>query len=244
MKLKKIILIIFILLIIFIVWFYFSLPDVKYLKDHNPVTTALMKQRVYEQKKSGKSLKIRQKWLALRDIPLILQRTIRISEDANFYQHDGVDYFELQEAIKKNLTQKALSRGGSTITQQLAKNLFLSTQKSIFRKSKEFFITKSLEKELSKNRIFQLYLNVIEFGPGIFGIEAAANYYYKKSVSQLNLEQVIRLTAIIPRPLAIHPRSERRWLLWRCRWIAKKLYLYKYITSDEYQEMLLRFKYK
>jgi monofunctional biosynthetic peptidoglycan transglycosylase len=244
MKLKRIILIIFVILISFIVYFYLSLPDIEYLKNKNPVTTALIKQRLAEAKKSGKSLKIRQKWVASREIPMLLKRAIRISEDANFYQHDGIDYFELQEAVKKNISKGKLSRGGSTITQQLAKNLYLSTRKSIFRKCREFFITKRLEKELSKNRIYHLYLNVIEFGPGIFGVEAAANYYYGRKVSGLNLEQIIRLTAVIPRPLSIHPNSKRKWLLWRCKWILRKLYLYRYISRNEYEYMLLRFERK
>ena len=171
----------------------------------------------------------------------MLKKTIRISEDANFYFHKGIDYDELKEAIKKNWEEGTFARGGSTITQQLAKNLYLSTKKSFFRKIEEYFIARRLEDNLSKNRIFELYLNVIEFGSGIFGVEAAARYYFGKNVADLNLEEIIRLTAIIPRPLSISANGKSRWLLWRCRWIAGKLLLYKYIDQATYAELMLKF---
>ena len=99
------------------------------------------------------------------------------------------------------------------VSQQLAKNLYLSTDKSLWRKFKEYFITRELESTLSKNRIFHLYLNIIEFGRGIFGVEAASNYYFRKSVSDLSDEEIIRLTAVIPRPLSIRPDQNSKWIL-------------------------------
>jgi monofunctional biosynthetic peptidoglycan transglycosylase len=148
---------------------------------------------------------------------------------------------ELKESIIKNWEKKEFVRGGSTITQQLAKNLYLSTDKTITRKIKEYFIAKRIEKKLSKNRIFHLYLNIIELGPGIFGVEAATRYYFSKSVSDINLEEIIRLTAIIPQPLIRRANQESRWLHWRCRWILGKLKLYKYIDESTYNYLLLCF---
>ena len=125
------------------------LPDVGPLINDNPQTTALMAQRKVEAEDSGKKLRIRQKWVSFSQIPKLLQRTIRISEDANFYFHGGIDLDELEESIIRNWEKGEFARGASTITQQLAKNLYLSTDKSIWRKVKEFFITRELESTLS-----------------------------------------------------------------------------------------------
>jgi len=222
-------------------WIYSTLPDVSYLKNENPVTTALIEQRRAEAKRIGKNFNKKQTWVRFQTIPDLLKKSIRISEDAGFFYHEGVDYHELQESIKDNLEEFKFARGGSTISQQLAKNLYLSTDKSILRKIKEYFITNQLENELSKNRIFHIYLNVIEFGPGIFGVEAAAKYYFKKSVSRLNLEEIVRLTAIIPQPLKIKANGKSKWLNWRCKWILRKLLLYKYINKSMYNRTKKKF---
>ncbi|HES59481.1 MAG TPA: penicillin-binding protein, partial [Caldithrix sp.] len=126
--------------------------------------------------------------------------------------------------------------------QQLAKNLYLSTEKSFLRKIKEYFIAKRLEKELSKYRIFHLYLNVIEFGRGVFGVEAASRFYFGKSVGNLTLEEMVRLTAIIPRPLITNPKGNSRWLKWKCKWILRKLALYNYIDQAACDAALLSFE--
>ncbi len=235
-------LILIFLLLFFFIYFYRTLPDVYYLKTHHPKRTALMELRLEQAKQHGKKLRIRQYWVRFSTIPRLLKQAVRISEDASFYKHEGVDYTELKESLKRDLREGRLARGGSTITQQLAKNLYLSTQKSFWRKIREYFIARRLEKGLSKNRIFHLYLNVIEFGPGIFGVQAASRYYFRKNVDQLNLEEIVRLTAVIPRPLSISPRSRKRWLLWKCRWILHKLFLYGYISQEEYDQTLPAFK--
>lgn len=222
--------------------FYLSLPDVSQLKDRNPESTALIELRKEQARARGKPLKVRQQWVAFDRIPKIMRRAIRISEDAAFYQHEGVDFIELKEALKKNFEQGRYVRGGSTITQQLAKNLYLSTEKSLWRKVKEYFIAKRLEHHLSKARIFHLYLNIIELGPGVFGVQAAARYYFHVDVSRLSLEQVVRLAAIIPRPLTINPAGSSRWLKWKARWILDKLKLYNYISDEEYQALVPVFK--
>jgi len=232
------------LLLIFLIsfiWIYTTLPDISPLKNKNPESTAIIQQRINESASAGKKLKIRQKWIGFSKIPDLLKKSVRISEDAGFYLHEGVDLVELKEAFKKNWEEGTIVRGGSTITQQLAKNLYLSTSRSIFRKIHEFFITRRIEETLSKNRIFHLYLNIIEFGPGIFGVEAASRYYFGKSVSRLTPEEIIRLTAIIPRPLKIRPNGKSKWLLWKSCWISEKLYLYKYISRDLFKRLKQKF---
>jgi monofunctional biosynthetic peptidoglycan transglycosylase len=228
-------------MVIFVLWMVITLPDPADLNTTNPQTTALIEQRRREAQKKGIQFSVRQKWVAYSTIPEMLKKIIRISEDANFFDHEGIDFEEMKESIIKNWEQGKFARGGSTITQQLAKNLYLSTQKSIFRKIKEYLIARRLEKSLSKDRIFHLYLNVIEFGHGIFGVDAAAQYYFRKPVADLNLEEMIRLTAIIPRPTSIRADGNSRWLMWRCCWIVEKLILYHYIDDTAYQTLKNQF---
>ncbi len=225
------------LLVIYLLWLLVTLPDPADLEKVNPQTTALIEQRRREANENGIKFVIKQKWVAYSAVPDMLKKIIRISEDASFFEHEGVDFEELKESLKKNWQTGEYSRGGSTITQQLAKNLYLSTEKSVFRKIKEYLIARRLEKKLSKTRIYHLYLNVIEFGPGIFGVEAAAQHYFAVPVSELSLEQMIRLTAVIPRPLSIRADGTSRWLYWRCCWIVEKLFLYHYIDDPTYQTL-------
>ena len=221
---------------------YLSLPDVGDLKTNNPRTTALMLQRFGEAKRSQTDLVIRQQWVSFDKIPKLFQNTIRVTEDAAFYQHQGLDFTELKAAIKKNWQKGKYVRGASTITQQLAKNLYLSTDKSIIRKIKEYLISRRLENQLGKERIFNLYLNVIEFGPGIFGVQAAAQYFFHKNVDQLYLEEIVRLTAVIPKPLMETPTRNSSWIKWKAGWILDTLRRYKYIDQMEYQVVKARFK--
>lgn len=229
---------VFSLIVAFATHFFIRLPDVSGLKTRNPKKTAIMAMRAKQAEKGGTEYAIRQSWVPFEHIPQILKDTVRIAEDAGFYWHKGVDYDELKEAIKKNIQEKKFVRGGSTITQQLAKNLYLSTEKNLSRKIKEYLIARRLEKALSKDRIFELYLNVIEFGPGIFGIDAASQYHFGCSVSDLTLEEIVRLVAVIPKPLSIDPRGDSPWLRWRCRWLLHKLQLYEYINEETYQEIV------
>lgn len=224
-------------------YFFLSLPDVSFLKSKNPKTTALMEQRKREAQQAGKKLVIRHRWVDWKTIPGLLKDTVRISEDAGFYHHDGVDWGELKEAIKKKYRTGKPLRGASTITQQLAKNLFLSTDRSYYRKIREFFIAKKLERHLSKERIFCLYLNVIEFGPGIFGVEAASEYYFNKPVDRLDLGEILRLVAVIPKPLRVTPRSSTSgYLKWRFNFLLDKLHRYGYISHEQYRRSKREFK--
>jgi monofunctional biosynthetic peptidoglycan transglycosylase len=245
-QVKKLIFIL--LLIVFcgmgvaVLYIYLSLPGVSHLKTQNPKTTALIDQRLREAQRTGMELKVRQVWIGFDGIPGLLKESVRVAEDARFYDHEGIDYEEISEAIKKNLDQGRWARGASTITQQLAKNLYLSTEKSLVRKLKEYFLALRLEEELSKNRIFHLYLNVIEFGPGIFGVEAAARHYFGKSVGQLSLEDIVRLTAVIPKPLSENPTRNSRWLKWKAGWILSTLRKTGHINAEQYQQTIARFK--
>lgn len=238
---KKAVYFILILTFILFIWFYLSLPDIEYLKNSNPKVTAMMELRLEQAENKNKKYRIKQEWVSFNQIPELLKKSVRITEDAGFYKHDGIDWDEVEESIKKNISEWEFSRGGSTITQQLAKNLYLSTKKSLFRKFHEFFITKRIEAAVSKNRIFHIYLNIIEFGPGIFGVQAASKYYFGKDVSDLSLTEIVRLTAVIPQPLSIKASSSNKWLKWKCRWILKKLKKYKYIDQFQYDRAITTF---
>lgn len=167
------------------------LPNVTALKNTNPSRTAFM---------GDKSRKVKQHWVSLARISRNLRQAVIVSEDGSFYQHHGIDFHEFKESIKKNVYKRSFARGFSTITMQLARNLYLSPQKSITRKMKEIVIAYWMERELSKDRILEIYLNVIEWGRGIYGAEAAARHYFGKSVSSLSSREAAFLAAIIPGP--------------------------------------------
>jgi monofunctional biosynthetic peptidoglycan transglycosylase len=245
-RIKKIVFIVLLGIVLvfclFAGYFFLTLPGVEFLKTRDPETTALIEQRKAGAKKKGRKLKIRQKWVSFDDIPQLLKDIVRVSEDFDFYHHSGIDYYELKEAIKRNLKEGKKVRGGSTITQQLAKNLFLSTEKSYYRKLKEFFIAKRLEENLSKDRIFHIYLNIIELGPGIFGVEAASEYYFDKPVGELELVEILRLAAVLPKPLRVTPLSNSRYLKWRANLLLERLIKYEYITDEQYMHAKILFR--
>jgi monofunctional biosynthetic peptidoglycan transglycosylase len=218
-----------------------TLPDASLLKTGSPDETAFMRYRRAEARRRGLDYRPRCEWVEFGRIPALLKEAVRITEDASFYWHKGVDFEEIKESIKKDLRERRFVRGGSTITQQLAKNLYLSPGKNPLRKIREYFIARKLEKALSKDRIFALYLNLIELGPGVFGVQAAARHYFGRDAADLSLEEIVRLTAIIPRPLTIDPRGDSGWLKWRCRYILGKLKLYKKIGPDEHDALIAVF---
>jgi len=221
---------------------YFSLPPVAHLKTQNPKTTALIQQRQKEAQRAGREFKVRQVWVSFDSIPQLLRESVRVAEDARFYEHEGIDYEEIRAALKKDLERGGFMRGASTITQQLAKNLFLSTDRTIVRKLKEFWLARQLEQELPKNRIFHLYLNVIEFGPGVFGVEAAARHFFGKSAGQLNLEEIVRLTAVIPKPLVETPTRTSSWMKWKAGWVLTTLRKTGHISQEQYLQAAGKFK--
>lgn len=170
------------------------------LKVHNPQNTAWMRLRARQAKSENKPFTVKQTWIPLSDIPKQLQKAVIAAEDEKFYIHNGFDWDALKKAHALNEAKEKIKRGGSTITQQLAKNLYLSPDRSYIRKAREAAITVLMELFLTKERILELYLNLIEFGPGIFGVEEAARYHFGIHAKALSLDQSCRLAAIIPSP--------------------------------------------
>lgn len=160
----------------------------------------MMQARLAEMESAGKPARIDYRWVPIKNISRYLQRAIIASEDATFYSHEGFDWEGIKVAAEKNIKKGKIVAGGSTISQQLAKNLFLSTQRTPWRKAEEAVITVMLENTLSKQRIFEIYLNVIEWGNGVFGAEAAARHYFKKSAASLTPREAAWLAAIVPNP--------------------------------------------
>src|SRR5262245_2013089 len=156
-----------------IVYLYSTLPDVKTLKTKNPKSTALMELRDQEYRKKGNKISRQQIWVSYGAISEHLKKAVLLSEDAAFFSHTGIDVKELQEALKKDWETGSFARGGSTITMQLARNLYLNPSKNPLRKAKEIVIAWQLEQELSKRRIFEIYLNVVEWRQNVYGAKAA-----------------------------------------------------------------------
>ncbi|HEV3196787.1 MAG TPA: monofunctional biosynthetic peptidoglycan transglycosylase [Bryobacteraceae bacterium] len=171
----------------------------------DPPTTAVQAQRRVEAWVHRKPYRKRQVFVPLSGISPDLQHAVVAAEDGRFYQHHGIDWKEVQRVVDQDLDEGRLGRGGSTITQQLVKNLFLTTHRSIVRKAVEFTLAPAAELLLSKQRILELYLNVIEWGPGVYGAEAAAHTWYNLPASRVNREQAARLAAVIPLPLRRQP---------------------------------------
>jgi len=177
-----------------------KLPDVAYLAASNPNTTVLIEARQAEAAAKGRPFTLSWTWVPLEFISPHLQRAVIVSEDASFYQHNGFDWEGLQEALTHDWEQGKLRRGGSTITQQLAKNLYLSSEKTLSRKAREALIAWEIERRLPKKRILELYLNVAEWGQGIFGAEAAARHHFEKSAAELTEDEAALLAALLPSP--------------------------------------------
>jgi len=185
------------------------------LQTENPSGTALMRQRAAEAQAAGRTYSVTQKWIPLSRVPKCVVDAVVVAEDGTFFAHGGVDWFEVRESLEKDIQEGRAARGASTITQQVAKNLFLSTSKDPVRKAKELIITFLLEKELSKERILEIYLNIVEWGPGLFGIEAASEAYFGTRAENLSLDQAARLAAVIPSPLRHRPDGDARYVLRR-----------------------------
>ncbi len=213
---------------------WFGIPD---LRTVSPSETALMRQRIDEAAAEGKSLRIVHRWVPISRLPKYVVNAVVVAEDGTFWTHGGFDWYEVQESIEKNIEKRRVARGGSTITQQLAKNLYLSTSRDPLRKAKEALITLLLERHLSKTRILELYLNNIEWGKGIFGIESAAQTYFGKPASALSLEEAARCAAVIPSPLRHRPDSDTRWVSYRTRVVLTRMAARNYIPQSQPEEV-------
>jgi monofunctional biosynthetic peptidoglycan transglycosylase len=227
---------------LFIVYEVFTFPHVSELQTKNPETTSMIEQRMKEAREEGREPRRLQQWVPLSRISVNLQRAVLAGEDTNFAAHHGFDYEAIQRAwddaqkeSEKEAKQEGeqdesswipqmptFKRGASTITQQLAKNLYLSSERTFARKIKEAAITYFLERSLTKCRILEIYLNVIEWGDGIYGAEAASQFYFHKHASDLTPQEAAYLSAMIPSPLNVfNPQKNPRRVVRRQRVILR-----------------------
>ncbi len=205
-----------------------TLPDVGELR--NCLTTSMNRVELCSKSQS---------YVRLANISPLVVDAVLASEDASFFSHDGFDWFEIRESFETNVKRGRLARGGSTITQQLVKNVFLDKEKSIIRKIREAFLTKEVEKKFSKQDILEKYLNVVEFGPNIFGIKAATQYYFQKLPSQVNLLEASFLAFLLPNPKGHHVYFKKGNLTDYARkrilGICTRLYRFKKISSADWE---------
>lgn len=217
--------------------FYLVYPDVGKLKRANPRKTSFMEYREQQWREQGRKKKIQQAWVPLGRISPYLVKAVIISEDDKFWQHEGFDFEAMKAALEKDLKKKKFKYGGSTISQQLAKNLYLSPAKNPIRKIKEAILTWRIERNLSKKRIIELYLNVAEWGEGIFGIEAAARHHYGKGAASLTAREAARLAAVLPNPRRFDPTGSGRFVTGRAERIYR-IMLRRGIIIPEYEELM------
>ncbi|MBX7184498.1 MAG: monofunctional biosynthetic peptidoglycan transglycosylase [Vicinamibacteria bacterium] len=179
----------------------------KNLARDMPDETSVMRQRDAEAREAGRKPRRLQKTVPLRHISKNLIHAVLSAEDPNFFGHEGIDWDAIKESIETNIEKGRYARGGSTITQQLAKNVYFTTYKSLIRKAREAIVATWMERDLPKKRIIEIYLNVIEWGDGVYGCEAAARRYYGVSCASLDVDQAAGLAAMIPSPRRINPRT-------------------------------------
>ena len=204
-------------------YIYLSLPDVRVLRSANPDSTAFMRLREREAHTQGKPVARDQRWVPYARISANLKKAVIVTEDDAFWQHEGIDYVQLREAVETNWERGEFIRGASTITQQLAKNLYLNPDKNPLRKVKELLITRRLEVELSKQRILEIYLNVIEWGDGVWGAEAAARRYFHKSAADLTAPEAALLAGAIANPHLMDPGHPSARLRRRQQMIVRRM---------------------
>ena len=210
------------LVIVLLVQLYFFLM-ICWWSVVNPSSTSMMRGQMAALQEKNPSARLRHQWVPYNKISNNLKRAVIASEDANFNEHDGVDWAALQKAYEKNTRRSKVVGGGSTITQQLAKNLFLSGSRSYLRKAQELVIAFMLETVMSKERILEIYLNVVEFGRGVFGAEAAARHYYRTSAAGLGAAQAARLAVMLPNPRYYDRHRDTRYLVRRTNLIMLRM---------------------
>ena len=217
--------------------FYFVSPDVGEYATKNPDKTAFMLWREEQWAEKGLKKRITKRFVPISQVSPALLKAVLIGEDDKFYQHEGFDYEALEQALEKNMKAGRFKAGASTISQQLTKNLFLSPEKSLTRKFKEAILTWRLERALSKRRILELYVNVAEWGDGIFGIEAAARHYFNKPASQLTTMEAARLAAVLPNPIRFNALSDQKYVTFRAG-LIHNIMVRRGIAIDDFQEVM------
>ena len=208
---------------VFLAYVYLTLPDVRALARTNPAKTAFAELREREAAQAGKPLRHYQVWVPYTRISQNLKRAVLVAEDDAFWQHEGIDMEQLKISIRNDIEKGQAIRGGSTITQQLAKNLYLSPARDPIRKLRELIIARRLEAELKKARIFELYLNVIEWGDGIYGVDAASRAYFQSNAASLGPSESALLAAAIVNPRLLNPARPGMKLLRRQQLILRRM---------------------
>jgi monofunctional biosynthetic peptidoglycan transglycosylase len=221
--------------------FFFLLPDISRLKKENPSKTAFMEYREKEWSEKGEKRRISKQWVPLDRISPYLLKAVLIAEDDKFWKHAGFDFESIQKAIEKDLQAGRFKFGGSTISQQLARNLYLSPEKSLFRKAAEAVLTRQMERTLPKKRILEIYLNVVEWGEGIYGAEAAARHHFGKSARDLSSEESARLAAVLPNPRRYNPAGEQKYVVNRARTIHS-IMVKRGVVAPEWEDIPDPFK--
>ncbi|MBI2058178.1 MAG: monofunctional biosynthetic peptidoglycan transglycosylase [Nitrospirae bacterium] len=211
-------------------------PSLSGFNSTNPKRTHWMAVREKQARKAGRTWRVTQSWVPLRQVSRPARHAVLAAEDAAFYSHEGFDFHEIKEAMERDWKKKKWARGASTISQQLAKNLWLSPRKSIWRKAEEAILTIRLERSLTKDRILELYLNVAEWGPGVFGIEAASKRYLGKSSSDLSAEDGALLAAMLPNPFRLQPDKNPRGVSKRQEIILQRMRRLRWLPAPKPSE--------
>ncbi|GHD71848.1 monofunctional biosynthetic peptidoglycan transglycosylase [Vogesella fluminis] len=207
-------------LFLYYLWIF---GHIVYWRHANPSSSSFMDAQLSRLQEDDPDAELRHRWVAYDRISGNLKRAVIAAEDARFVDHEGFDWEGIEVAFEKNLKQGRIVAGGSTISQQLAKNLFLSSKKTPWRKIDEAFITVMLEAVLDKRRILEIYLNVIEWGDGVFGAEAAARHYYRTSAARLSSGQAARLAAMVPNPRYYDTHRNAQGLARKTRIIQRRM---------------------
>ena len=210
------------ILLVLLVQLYFFVM-VCWYSVFNPGSTSFMRQQLSELREKNPNAQLKHEWVPYERISVNLKRAVVASEDSRFAEHGGVDWEALEAAYERNNKRSKVVGGGSTITQQLAKNLFLSGSRSYLRKGQEMIIAFMLETVMSKKRILEVYLNVVEYGRGVFGAEAAARHYYRTSAANLNAQQAARLAVMLPNPRYYDKHRSTRYLERRTALIQRRM---------------------
>lgn len=211
------------IVLLLILYQFWMLAHVAWWVNHNPSSSAFMERRLEIMQEKNPDAELRHRWVRYDQISNHLKRAVIAAEDAKFVDHEGFDWQGIQRAMVKNAKQGKIVAGGSTISQQLAKNLFLSGRRTPWRKGEEALITLMLERLMTKRRILEIYLNVIEWGNGVFGAEAASRHYFKLSAAQLGPAQAAKLAAMVPNPRFYDKNRNARGLLRKTRIIQRQL---------------------
>ena len=231
--LKRVFLVLLVAVLSWAAWEVITFPDVAALARNPPKTTAFMELRKKQLRAKGKRDTLEWTWVSYNRISPNLRRAVLVAEDNDFYEHEGVDVKAMKEAFERNWKRRRVTHGGSTITQQLAKNLYLSPSRNPMRKVKEYFIARSLEKHLTKKRILEIYLNVVELGERVYGAEAASRHYFDKSASGLSPSEAALLAGALPNPRVMNPGSPNKRLRSRQRMILSRMRRWGYVFERE-----------